>query len=228
MKKYILLFLLPFLLINLVGKSQDTIGISSYSAIINNDTLPGGSTDSISFWVVNKGSTIFSDYISFLTYVQDSAGSLFHIADTISASGPYTIAPGDSLPFSINPFYDVVTPNKYHYDINVIVIWPVAFTANTSDVLTYVEYLTIPAGVAEINLGRLIKVYPNPTTDKLTIENGGINAIEEVRIYDSAGQMVKVINNESIINTESWCPGIYIIDITITNQKRQRLKILKQ
>ena len=229
MKKYILFILFPLLVINIKGKSQDTIGVSPYSVTIGHDTLPGGASDSISFWVKNNGSAVFNNNITFITYVQDSSGAFYHIVDTTYTAGLSLIAAKDSLLFSLSPLYDVVTPNKYHYDINVIVIWPVASATSTQNVLTYTEFLTVvPAGITEINLDKLIRAYPNPTTDKLIIENDGRNTIEEVRIYDAKGQLIKVIHNESIINTESWPKGMYIIDATTTNQKKQRFKVLKQ
>ncbi|MGZ4035597.1 MAG: T9SS type A sorting domain-containing protein [Bacteroidia bacterium] len=228
MKRYFYLFLTALLLFCLKGKAQDSLGISHYTYVqASNDTLPIGSTDSSSIWIVNRGSTVFNGNINVKSSVQDSTLlSVYHPGDTASV-GTSTISPGDSIHYTFHTTYTF--GSAYHNDINVIVIWPVATGAVASDSLTFTEVLlTVSAGINQLNLNKYIKVYPNPATDKLIIENASKNNIEEVRIYDSYGQLINIITNESIINTENWCPGMYLLDINIKGQGRQTLKILKQ
>jgi hypothetical protein len=224
------LFLILSLSLLLISKSfgQASIGISPYSTAIGNDTLPAGSSDSISFWVVNTGSNPFNDYIYFVTYVQDSSGVFYHVVDSTAISFPSVIAVGDSLPFSLTPVYDVVTPGKYHYDINIIVIWPVAGSASTSNVFTYVQVLTLPNGINEIDLSRLINAYPNPVTSKLTLKNSGKTGIEEVRIYDVHGRLIESLKATEFICTENWNPGVYMINILLENKQTHTIRVIKQ
>jgi hypothetical protein len=161
------------------------------------------------------------------TSVQDSISAfIYHPIDTV-AFGTINILPLDSTQFTLYNTY-TTGPTRFHYDINVIVIWPVASTLSNTDTLAYVEVITLGMGINELNINKLIKAYPNPVVDKLTIENSTKNIIEEVRIYDASGQLINVIKNKSVVDTENWCPGMYIIDVKIKDQKEQRLKILKQ
>lgn len=226
MKKYILLFLIPFLLISGKNSAQAVLSIGQYSYFVAHDTLPAYSSDSVHIWIKNEGSVALNDNILLHVNVQDSSLFTYHTVDT-TYTGLVSIPVGDSIPFSFHPFYNI-GPTYYHYDINVIVIWPVASTATTGDSLTYAEFLTLPSGINDLDLNNYIKAYPNPSTDKLYIESDLKNTIEEVRIYDTKGQLISIIQNESIINTESWCPGMYFIDVKIKDGKSQTLKILKQ
>ncbi len=231
MKKRILLIALSLFLYFTKSKAQDSIGISAYSVSIGNDTLPAGFTDSVSFWLVNNGATSFSDSLHFITYVQDTTGFLFHPVDT-TYFGSYTIAPGDSIPFTLFPIYDVstpVNPNRYHYDINVIVIWPIATsTGNIGGTLTYVEIITIPLGVNEIDLNKIIKAYPNPTTSNFTLENTGTIAIEEVRVFDTQGHIIQTEKKPASICTDTWKAGTYLINIQLENKQTRTIRVIKQ
>jgi hypothetical protein len=148
--------------------------------------------------------------------------------DSTAISFPSVIAVGDSLPFSLTPVYDVVTPGKYHYDINIIVIWPVAGSASTSNVFTYVQVLTLPNGINEIDLSRLINAYPNPVTSKLTLKNSGKIGIEEVRIYDVHGRLIESLKATEFICTENWNPGVYMINILLENKQTHTIRVIKQ
>jgi len=227
MKKHILLILLPFLLLSIKSKGQAIIGISPYSVFIGNDTLPGGASDTISFWIVNSGTATFNDSMRIYTNVQDSVSAFtFYPIDTVYVPSD-TIAPGDSIQTFLYPTYDI-GPFRFHYDINVIVIWPAAFTVNTTDSLIYNEFLTIPDGVDEIDLSKLIKAYPNPVVNNLTLENTDKKVIEEVRIYDSEGRLIQTEKDTSLICTDRWRKGTYMIKIQFGNKKTQTIRVIKQ
>lgn len=226
MKKYILLFLLPLLLINIKGNAQDSLGISPYSYYVGNDTLPAGSVDSVSFWLLNYGSTAFTDTLSIYTSVQDSGSFLFHPIDTIPF-GLISIPPTDSVPITIYYTYDI-GPTRFHYDINVIVIWPVAMTISDVDSLFYLQFITLANGVDEIDIHKLINAYPNPTTGNLNINNTTKFGIEEVRIYDARGSLVESLNKPDFICSEKWAPGVYIMKIRLDNNKTHTIRVVKQ
>jgi type IX secretion system substrate protein len=229
MKKHILLFFIPLLLLSVSGKSQSVLGIGQLSYVINNDTLPAYSTDSIDLWVINYSSSAFNDKIVLFTAVQDSAGASFHFVDT-SGTAPVFIAPSDSIPVTIFPLYETYDTTKYHFDINVIVIWPVAFTGTTTvvDSLHYIQFITVASSVNEISLDRLIKAFPNPVHNNLNIENTSKNAIEEVRIYDMFGRLVHTEKNPTVICTDTWTKGTYLISITLENKQTHTIRIIRQ
>ena len=57
-------------------------------------------------------------------------------------------------------------------------------------------------------------VYPNPATDKITIESK--NIIDEVRIYNNMGQLVysgEFNNDQIMVNTSTYITGMYIVQV---------------
>ncbi|MBK8585136.1 MAG: T9SS type A sorting domain-containing protein [Bacteroidetes bacterium] len=68
-------------------------------------------------------------------------------------------------------------------------------------------------GVDEMGIDDLIEIFPNPTTDKLTIEiNSGY--IQKFSIWDLTGKLIKTIscNNSKVeIDVSTLAPGIYFL-----------------
>ena len=57
-------------------------------------------------------------------------------------------------------------------------------------------------------------VYPNPATDKITIESK--NIIDEVRIYNNMGKLVysgEFNNDQIMVNTSTYITGMYIVQV---------------
>ncbi len=230
MKKYVLLVLLSFLLISNKSSAQASLGISQYAYTIYNDTVTANTFDSISIFVINKGTANFNDTFEIVTSVQNS-GFLpgFHRVDTASTFSTVFIAAGDSVSFNLYPYYFIGdTTYQYHYDINVIVIWPVASSASTEDSLLYNIVIVLPESVQEINLSHLISAYPNPVINNITLENKGKNSIEEVRIYDAQGRLIEHLTKPEFICTEGWAKGTYLINIQLEDGKTHTIRVVKQ
>ncbi|HEY0030763.1 MAG TPA: T9SS type A sorting domain-containing protein [Bacteroidia bacterium] len=226
MKKYILLLILPLWLIGSKATAQASLGIGQFSYYIGNDTLPAYSTDSVSLWIINTGTGTFNDTLELWTIVQDSALFTYHMVDNVSL-GNVTIPAGDSISYTLVPYY-AIAPALYHYDINVIVIWPMANSVPTSDSLTYTQVLTLPNGIHEIDLQQLIKAYPNPSMNDFTISNDSKTSIEEVRIYDPQGRLIAIVKGQNIIHTQNWKPGTYVMKILLENKKQVTIRVVKQ
>jgi len=100
------------------------------------------------------------------------------------------------------------------------------FTHNTS----FTDINWIATAVSEIsNLS--LKMYPNPSTDRVFIEMDEISGSEiQVSIIDITGKLmyqeVRPINNKIEINIQNLNNGIYFIDLR-TNNKQQILKLIK-
>lgn len=228
MRKFVFLILLPFLLISIKSKGQDSLIISPYSVVVGNDSVLNGTFDSVSFYVVNVATTPFSDTVSLYTSVRDSVSAfIYYPIDTVTFTA-INIAPNDSAQFKLYYTY-TVAPFKFHYDINVIVIWPLTSSATILDSLYYLEWIdTLALGVDEIDLSKFIKAYPNPTTSKLTLENTSQKAIEEVRIYDATGRLIQTEKNPSFICTDEWKAGTYMIKIRLENKQTRTIRVVKQ
>ncbi|MCG2612464.1 T9SS type A sorting domain-containing protein [Flavobacterium sp. SM15] len=60
------------------------------------------------------------------------------------------------------------------------------------------------------------KVYPNPTTDKVTIELKEGLQIEKVNVYSTLGQLVKT-EKDTVISVGDLAKGTYYLEV-VTNQ----------
>ena len=227
MKKLLLLVLTLLVFHCTKGKAQDSLVINPFTVLVGNDTLPAGSNDSIKFTVINIASTPFNDSITFYTSVQDSVSTfIYNPIDTVYL-GTINIAPNDSMQFTLYNIYDT-GPLRFHYDINVIVIWPIAASLSFYDSLFYNQFITLPIGINEIDLSLLINAYPNPTTSNLNIDNATKFAVEEVRIYDSRGRLMETLQHPDFICSENWSKGTYLIRIQLENKKTQTIRVVKQ
>lgn len=75
-----------------------------------------------------------------------------------------------------------------------------------------------PTGINELEFYS-IKIFPNPTNGKLSIENKGNANISEIGVYDISGRKVyqEFVNNKRIINLdlEDVSKGVYLLHIKV-------------
>ncbi|MCL2131645.1 MAG: T9SS type A sorting domain-containing protein [Lentimicrobiaceae bacterium] len=81
--------------------------------------------------------------------------------------------------------------------------------------------------IVEANRGN-IKVYPNPTTGKLSVESDKVHKVESVEIYDVVGQVVGAYrirpeNTETVIDISHLAKGMYFLKID-----GKMVKVVKQ
>jgi hypothetical protein len=116
-------------------------------------------------------------------------------------SGNINVSNGGTIYFRVAPYFSGET-GTYLFDLNLI------RTQNSS------------SGITENQLSDLIKVYPNPAKEYVTIDlneyNGKVNQVDFLNIQ---GQIVNTVNLESsyekIINTSlnNFLDGVYFIRI---------------
>ena len=231
MKKYVFLFSLPLMLLGIAGKAQDTIGMGYSKPFGLRDTVQASSLDTFSVVVKNFGATAFNDTLTISGAVRDSVSPgnfVFHQIGSYKTYNAVSLAASDSVVIPLTALYTIDTVSSYHPGINVIVIWPVAQSAKTIDSLIFNVYIIGPNGINEIDLKQLIKVFPNPASDHFTIENTAKIDIEEVRIYDAVGRLINCIKGQSVINTEDWPVGEYLMELQLSNKQRHSIRIIKQ
>jgi len=65
-----------------------------------------------------------------------------------------------------------------------------------------------------------ISIYPNPTSDYITIENNNSEQFLSIELLDYAGKRSKSFNpNSTSVNLKDLAPGIYLLQITTTQGK---------
>lgn len=107
-------------------------------------------------------------------------------------------------------------------DNNTTYYWRVASICNDNETLEYIvgqPFTTQEEGVGiDENLFNDILMYPNPTSDNVTIKGENIHAIE---IYNYVGVRVysnnDIVDNSTIINTNDMHHGLYIVRIVSKN-----------
>ena len=92
----------------------------------------------------------------------------------------------------------------------------------------------LAAGIMDIvNNADSWNVYPNPATDKITIESLDANAeMKSLELYDITGKLIKSINYETIslsqsIDIADLQSGVYVLNIQ-TDKNRIIKKFIKQ
>lgn len=103
-----------------------------------------------------------------------------------------------------------------------------ASSATLVDSLEFPIFLVDANGISEIDADAIIKAYPNPTTDYLSIENKSKLDIEEVRIMDISGKLVATLKSPTKIETKAWASGMYLVHILFENKQSRTIRIIKQ
>ncbi len=211
-------------LFGFVLKSNAQLRVSPYTYNIYADTATANTLDSADVWIINDSAIVFADFLNIAVDVQDSVGILFHNVDSLNF-GFMNIPAFDSVPLRIYQNF-IIAPQKYHYDINVIVIWPYTISTGNGDSLFFPVYISIPNGINEVDISKYIKAYPNPSEGNVFMDSQ--YDIEEVTVYNLSGQILLHQKNTKLINIEALPKGTYLFDVKMKNEKHYKLKIMRQ
>ncbi len=227
---------IAFILFSLADAAQVNIGMGHVfptGTLAHYDTVVNGTPDTIGVWVKNYGPDPFTGEIQIGVAVTDTTftGSLDSV---MTASSPVFVTgfnAGDSTLMSYTTNYTVST-GGYRYGIDVIVVWPIATTGTSfftpHDSLQFPVVIEYPESVNELDISRIIKLYPNPGTDRVTIENGANIPVETVTIYDQSGKAVLSEKRKNTIDIQNLVPGIYHAEVYLSNKKHYSIKFIKQ
>ncbi|MFH2141308.1 MAG: T9SS type A sorting domain-containing protein [Bacteroidota bacterium] len=85
------------------------------------------------------------------------------------------------------------------------------------------------SGVEDLNCKNYFIIYPNPVSDKLTIEPEGQNHVLSFEIISSLGQVVYKgnINNKTTVQTSNFASGVYLMKLKNSNTL-DYIKIIKE
>jgi hypothetical protein len=111
------------------------------------------------------------------------------------------------------------------------------FTVNTSDSLSkganrFKVVFSKQAPVAPmVAVPDPIKVYPNPVRNMLNIQLPQVAGMYTLRLMDVRGRLVteqKAVQGANTMNTASLITGVYMLEVTNANGKKEVIKIIKE
>lgn len=111
--------------------------------------------------------------------------------------------------------YYNATGNNYNTSGTVVV-----YTGPTCSTVVPMTF-----GVDDFTDENLFVLYPNPVTDELTVDAGTI-PINVVSIYNALGQLIKTVENETVITVSDLSSGTYIISVE-TDKGKSTQKFIK-
>jgi len=96
-----------------------------------------------------------------------------------------------------------------------------------------VEFSTPVVSPSRVDFEDMVKLYPNPATDVLTIETEQLTKVKRITVFDNVGQEVKdvdVQSNELLnsIDISALKPGIYLVEIQSTGVTTLTKKLVVQ
>lgn len=222
------IFLIAFALLTISSKAQTNLGMSQYTPNNLVDTVFSGTSSSYSVWVINHGPTTFKDTLHVYTAVRDSAnGATSYLVGAYTTPDSMSIPANDSVQIPLTGSYNV-SPTGYKIGIDVIVVWPVAASATTVDSLTFNIWIIDANGVNEIDLERFIKVFPNPTTENISIGTNSNITVEVVKILDGTGKLVLECKRETVINVKDLAPEFTLLMCNCPTKNMFQVKLLNK
>lgn len=127
--------------------------------------------------------------------------------------------------FYVQYILDNPTPPKTVSDlIDIALVNPFLWIAPVGQSRDSDKELRISAN--EISVSDIIRIYPNPVTEKLNINTNG--TVDKVSIYNVSGQQVLSLKNvENSINVSHLSDGVYILRMIVDGQESVH-KIMKK
>ncbi|HEU4718880.1 MAG TPA: T9SS type A sorting domain-containing protein [Bacteroidia bacterium] len=213
--------------------AQTGIGFGAPGLIGMPDTVYSGYSTFIGAYLKNfDTSFVYSDSIRIDGYVDTLSGP--HIPFSLPASYLNGVNPGDSLffPFWLT-FKDTYMGGNLRIGGNVIVVWPATFQSgfSTADSVTANIFLidTLAGTGPEHLVPDDVKCFPVPASGPLYISCVNPNLRpKSISVHDAGGRVIYVNDKPSSpIDTDSWAPGVYFLEIEFDNGGLRVYKIMK-
>jgi len=124
-----------------------------------------------------------------------------------------------------------------HIEIPGLYVEPFAFTldennANLNGFVVDVDFGTIVLlGVDDFSAASMIRAYPNPVSDVLTLSiPESLSMPESVQIFDAMGKLIDRVHPQQSsvsIQTSNWQSGLYYLQIHLSDGQDVSLKVIK-
>jgi len=172
-----------------------------------------------------------TDNSLYISYNKNASATLCHLikADSLGIS-PCGL---DSIGFVSAPFYSYFNITGLVPDIDTLIFSQSNFAATSNDI-TINSNIICTTNINELNNDLfLFDVFPNPTTDYLTISKKselGKNESFDVAVFNMLGECVskqEKINTSITLNTKHLSSGMYFIFVN-SGKTSQNFKIVKK
>ena len=115
---------------------------------------------------------------------------------------------------NVEPVLDAVN-NNLSYDFTELISFTSVTASDVSATLT----------VKPVLLGGYVRVYPNPTTDFLHIVS---NTAQKATLFNTAGQKILETNNATTLDVIDLPSGVYLLNLTNSQNQISTFKIIKK
>ncbi len=221
-----IVFLLGILCLKQPVFAQQTfIGFDSTFAVLLPDSARQNDTASFRVRIKNLGSFPTDSSLQIFSGVA-SSGLITNIAaeQTIPSLSNLFLAANDTVSTRAVINYSA---NRFNLGIDVVVIWPKANNAVTTDSLYYSVFV-YPNTTAIANLLQDygFTVFPNPFSSILSIHTE--NTVERINIYDTQGRFVLSRSKAQTIDLSELGTATYYLELVYKSGSRKRIKVMKQ
>ena len=199
----------------------------------------------LSILLIVCSTNLFAQYIDNIVLINNSTPPSLQIYGSYSSTGVSitSITHEVSDTFKINLFFKACAGLTVIVPFDTIIAfnnnWPAAPThlqalsildttttdLNCGPVTTFDTLFTYNAtwlslNVANHNATPEISIYPNPTSDFITIENNNSEQFLSIELLDYAGKRIKSIDQKTTsVDLSDLTPGVYLLQITTEKGK---------
>ncbi len=146
-----------------------------------------------------------------LTWEQEAnTANSWEVQYRVQGSETWNSATATAVPYTLTGLTGLTT-----YEIQVVANCTNGLTSDPSNMITET---TTNVGISSYDLESSVSLYPNPTSDRVTISAQGM--MESVSMYDVYGKLIstmKVNDTNATADLSSYASGVYFARITTEN-----------
>ena len=205
------------------GAQQTLIGFDTTFNFVTPASVLQGDTASFLVRIKNYGNFQTDSSLQVLSGIMGS-GFLNSIAvePTFPTLSNTILQPSDTVITRVITNYSA---SRFALGIDVVVIWPKAINAITTDSLIYSINVN-PNAITEVLNDNGFKVFPNPFSNSITINTS--NPVERINLYTASGQLIFSKSKTETINLSQLENAIYYLELKYKSGTRKRIKVMKQ
>lgn len=212
------------------------------ATLFYNPGPPVSLSDSIGLPMPDQGMAYNASIILYTYNASDETfpvGTVFTYEVVIGNSQPFTVS--DTLPSILEK--DSMVFSKYYYtrqigphnsslgdnEICAEIIKVDGANFSNSISICAIYTFTNPVGIADIDVLRNVKVYPNPVRNNLKIEN--LQGNTNISIYNITGQLIQAVSSvmgNTEIDMSGFSNGLYFVKLQNgQNVRTEKIQVVK-